>query len=185
MWPRDLNKKKKGYICLSIATLLFLGDSALVCYISQSIISKVNNNVTVLSNDDLGNFLKNQDFVFHFTTNDILNMPVKKTQNTQRKKPPKGTTHGPPKGQPISEPSVSTLVPVATSDPEIFPPVTKHPFGWRNVFKDLLIHSTDFTFYQVLQEERETEYCPCFRHLSAFLSRPLPPFPPPDQEFLL
>lgn len=98
MWPRDLNKKKKGYICLSIATLLFLGDSALVCYISQSIISKVNNNVTVLSNDDLGNFLKNQDFVFHFTTNDILNMPVKKTQNTQRKKPPKGTTHGPPKG---------------------------------------------------------------------------------------
>lgn len=81
MWPRDLNKKKKGYICLSIAILLFPGDSALVCYISLSI-SKVNNNVTILSNDDLGNFLKNQDFVFHLTTSDILNMPVKKTENT-------------------------------------------------------------------------------------------------------
>lgn len=64
-------------MCLSIATLLFPGDSAVVRYILLNI-SKVSNNVTILSSDDLGNFLRRQDFVFHLITNNILSMPVKK-----------------------------------------------------------------------------------------------------------
>lgn len=64
-------------MCLSIATLLFPGDSAVVRYILLNI-SKVSNNVTILSSDDLGNFFRRQDFVFPLITNNILSMPVKK-----------------------------------------------------------------------------------------------------------
>lgn len=64
-------------MCLSIATLLFPGDSAVVRYILLNI-SKVSNNVTILSSDDLGNCFRRQDFVFPLITNNILSMPVKK-----------------------------------------------------------------------------------------------------------
>lgn len=72
-------------MCLSMATLLFPGDSAVVCY-TQLSISKVSNNVIILSRDDLGNFFRSQHFVFHLTTNNILKAPVKKKQKTQWQK---------------------------------------------------------------------------------------------------